>query len=148
MRRNRGMFIRRRRRRWWVVPAVGLVVLAGPVWAGFRLLHHPTVDVTGTLTTIAPLACSKADTTSFGRNEVVFEDPKGRELGRAVASLDVRSETERIRGFAHCRMAASYRVHLPRSDAYVVVLPERQLTVATVTYRQLEAAGFRYDITF
>jgi hypothetical protein len=141
------MFINRTRRRW-VRPAVALLVVAGLGWGAFRLFHHPTVQVTGTLTTITPLACSKGDTASFGTSVVVFQDDRGRELGRAVASLDVHAETEHVRGFAHCRMAASYRVRLRKADAYVVVLPDRQLTLATVTYRQLEESGFRYDITY
>jgi hypothetical protein len=142
------MFIHRRRRGRWVLVAVAVVVVAGAAWGALRLFRHPSVRVTGTLTTIAPLACSKADTTRFGQDVVVFEDPKGRELARAVASLDVHTETEHVRGFAHCRMAASYSVRLPKADAYTVVLPDRQLTLATVTYQQLEAKGFRYDITF
>ena len=117
MRRNRGMFIQRRRRGRWVLVAVAVVVVvAGAAWGALRLFRHPSVRVTGTLTTIAPLACSKADTTRFGQDVVVFEDPKGRELARAMASLDVHSETEHVRGFAHCRMAASYSVRLPKAD--------------------------------
>jgi hypothetical protein len=145
MPRKRGMFIRPKRRRW-VAPVVGLAVVAAAAAGVARLVHRPTIEVTGTITAITPLACAKDARDRFAQGVVVFGDQEGRELGRASGWSDVRAETERVRGFAHCRLTGTYRVRLPKSGSYVVTVPDRQLTVGSITFDRLKEAGFRYDI--
>jgi hypothetical protein len=139
------MFVRPKRR-GWVVPVVA-VALAGAVVAGAVLLtRHPVVVVHGTFTMFEPLACTEQSRSHLEDSEIVFLDLADHELARTTASSGIELHTERVRGFAHCRMAGTYRIRVRRVSTYVVELAATGERRAPITYQQLAATAFRYDI--
>jgi hypothetical protein len=140
------MVFARQRLRWPWVAAALFVVMGAPT--AFFLTRPAPIDLRGTFTMFQPLRCHDRRPGDIFHTRLVFVDKDGNVVGRAAPWRGVRLVTEEVRGYAHCREVGSYVVRLPREDSYRIAIPALGEELRLVSFDQLEARRFRYDVFY
>ena len=130
------------------MPVALLMILVGAAGGAYSLTRHPVVDVQGTFTMFQPLRCRPSDPGDIYHTAMVFTDQDGKVVGEARPVRAVRMTTEIVRGFPHCREVGSYSIRLPKEDWYRVVLSGVGQKIGPISFAQLAAHRYRYDVFY